>query len=72
MRKWFMPLTVLGLGSLGLLFVSERGQQALHWLADALEGAPDTHSGWNDPTQRELERIEAALDEIAETLQAAG
>lgn len=64
MRRWYVPLTVLGLGSLGLLFVSERGQQAMRWLLDAIEDAPDTLAGWEYSAELELARIESALNEI--------
>ena len=41
MRKWFVPLTMLGIGSIGALVLSERGRQALEWIFDRLDEAPD-------------------------------
>jgi hypothetical protein len=67
MRKWYVPLTMLGLGGLGLLFVSERGQQAVRALFDSFdapEGWDDFHAG----VDRELEQIESALSEIESEL----
>lgn len=68
MRKWYLPLTVLGLGSLGMVFLSERGRQTLRQLAESLEGAPDTLLLWDEAAQRELDRIQAAVNQVAETL----
>ncbi len=69
MRKWFVPLTMLGIGSLGALILSERGRQALDWVFDRIDEAPDRIAGWNDTAQLELEKIQSTLNEIADTLQ---
>lgn len=69
MRKWFVPLTMLGIGSLGALILSERGRQAIDWVFDRLDEAPDRIADWNDTAQLELEKIQSALEEIADTLQ---
>jgi hypothetical protein len=68
MRKWYVPLTMVGLGGLGLLFVSERGQQAVRWMLESWEGVPDQVAAFHDGVDRELARIESALDEIQESL----
>jgi hypothetical protein len=69
MRKWFVPLTMLGLGSLGALILSERGRQALDWVFDRIDEAPDRIAEWNDTAQVELDKIQSALNEIADNLQ---
>ncbi len=69
MRKWFVPLTMLGIGSLGALILSERGRQALDWIFERIDEAPDRIAEWNDSAQQELDRIQLALNEIADTLQ---
>jgi hypothetical protein len=69
MRKWFVPLTMLGIGSLGALILSERGRQALDWIFDRIDEAPDRIADWNDTAQSELDKIQSALNEIADTLQ---
>ncbi len=69
MRKWFVPLTMLGIGSLGALILSERGRQALDWVFDRIDEAPDRIADWNDTAQGELEKIQSALNEIADSLQ---
>ncbi|HMK28818.1 MAG TPA: hypothetical protein VK473_03970 [Terriglobales bacterium] len=70
MRKWFVPATLLGIGGLGVLFLSESGQRFLDWL---MEQAPDAEGlrDWNESAQQELERIQAALDRISESMQVA-
>lgn len=69
MRKWFVPLTMLGIGSLGALILSERGRQALDWIFDRIDEAPDRIAEWNDTAQQELDRIQSTLNEIADNLQ---
>jgi len=68
MRSWYVPLTVLGLASVGALFLTQRGRQVLRWLVENFENAPDTLLQWNDSTQRELERLRAAVDQLADSL----
>ncbi len=68
MRKWFLPLTVLGLGGLGALALSERGRRAMEWFFERLDEAPDRLAEWNDSAQAELDRIQVALNDIADTL----
>lgn len=64
MRKWYVPLTMLGLGGLGLLFVSERGQQAVRALLDTFDEGPQGWDEFHDGVDRELAQIESALHEI--------
>ncbi|HTK94313.1 MAG TPA: hypothetical protein VL382_01640 [Terriglobales bacterium] len=68
MRKWYVPLTMVGLGGLGLLFVSERGQQAVRWLLESFEEVPGQMAAFNEGVEHELARIESALDEISSEL----
>lgn len=70
MRRWYFPLTVLGLASLGALILTERGRQVLAWLADNLDRT-DPLLPWGD-TLRELERLQAAVNQLARSLEAAG
>jgi len=64
-------LTVLGLGGLGLLVLSDRGQDALHWVFNKLDEAPDQFNDWNARAQDELDRIQMALNRVAESLEVA-
>jgi hypothetical protein len=70
MRKWYIPITVLGLGGLGMLFLTERGRQGLRWAAQNLHRAPESLLEWNEAAQRELDRIQLALNRVAESLHA--
>ena len=71
MRRYYVPLTVLGLAGVGLLLFSEGGRQAVRWIADNFEDAPDTFLGWNEAAQRELDGLQAAVNQLAETLETA-
>jgi hypothetical protein len=71
MRKWYLPVAVFGLGSLGVLVLTERGREAVAWLADQWEQAPERLQEFNEAAQRELDRIELALNQLAESLNAA-
>jgi hypothetical protein len=68
MRKWYVPLTVLGLGSIGALLVSDRGRRVLQLAIDRLGEAPDRLLEWNDAAQAELERIQKSLNQLSESL----
>ena len=69
MRKWFVPLTVLGVGSIGAFLLSERGRNSLRALFENFRDVPDHWLEWNDNAQRELDLIQAALNRIAESLE---
>lgn len=65
MRRWYVPLTIMGVGGLGALLLSERGRAVLQKL---MEKAPERLLDWNDNLQDELDHIQMALDQIAESL----
>jgi hypothetical protein len=69
MRKWAVPLTVIGLGGLGALAFSRRGRQAVKWVVDQIPDAPEHLANFNEAAQSELDRIQDTLNEIAESLQ---
>ncbi|MGH9524125.1 MAG: hypothetical protein ACRD3E_16505 [Terriglobales bacterium] len=68
MRKWTVPLAVLGLGGLGYLVLSDQGQRAIRWIADNISRGPDKFLEWNAAAQRELDRIQVALNRVSESL----
>ncbi len=68
MSRWYLPLTVLGLGSLGVLFGTDRGRRALERASDFLEGLPQEYSAWMNMTDREIAEIQSAVNQIAESL----
>jgi hypothetical protein len=69
MRKVYVPLTLLGVGGIGWLFLTERGREALRWIGESI--AQGRLLQWNEAAQRELDRIQIALNRVAESLQAA-
>jgi hypothetical protein len=68
MRKWYFPMTVLGLGGLGVLLLTERGRRSLQKIVEFLPHAPEHLAEWNEAAQRELDRIQATLNDVAEQL----
>lgn len=68
MRKYYLPLTVLGLGGLGAALFTERGRKFLSSMFERGSQAPSKFIEWNDTAQSELARIQEALDRIAEHL----
>ncbi len=68
MRRWYVPLTVLGLGGVGAFLLSERGRSAMRGMVQSFREAPDRLLEWNDNLDSELERIQTALNQIAESL----
>jgi hypothetical protein len=71
MRKWYLPITVLGLGGLGVLGMligTERGRAIVRRVAENFIDAPESFEEWNDAAIRELESIQSALDSLAQAL----
>ncbi len=68
MRRWYVPLTVLGLSSIGVVLLSERGRSAVRALFRDFGRASNRLLVWNDGLQDELDGIQAMLDRIAESL----
>ncbi len=68
MRRWYVPLTVLGLGGLGVLFGTERGRDALRRASDFFEEAPDRLNEWNNTIEQEMANIQEAVDSIASVI----
>lgn len=71
MRKWYLSLTVLGLGGLGALFLTDAGRRATRWVAENIEQGSNALADWEIAAQSELDRIQLAVNELAESLQAA-
>lgn len=69
MRRWYLPLTVIGLSGVGAFLLSERGRATLHKLLEKFWDAPDRLLDWEGSLDNELDRIQAALDTIAESLE---
>ena len=50
------------------MILTQRGRQALAWLTDNFDQA-DMLFEWNETTQRELERLRAAVNQLADSLE---
>jgi len=68
MRKWYLPMTVMGLGGLGVLLFTDRGRKVIRWAVDNLPHARARLEEWNEAAQRELDRIQIALNRVADSL----
>jgi len=68
MRRWYLPLTVLGLGGVSAFLLSERGRTKLRAISKRFQQAPDRLLELNDSLQSDLDHIQAALDRIADSL----
>jgi hypothetical protein len=71
MRKWYVPMTVVGLGGLGVLLFTDRGRKAIRWAMEQLPEAQSQLAEWNETAQRELDRLQSALNRVAESLEPA-
>jgi hypothetical protein len=68
MRKWYVPLTVAGIGGVGVFLFSESGRRALRWIRGYARWNSQGLLEWNEAAEAELQRLEAALTEIADSL----
>ena len=68
MRKWYVPLTVAGIGGLGVFLFSESGRRALRWLGQYVRWNSEGLLEWNDAAEAELRRLQDAVTGIAESL----
>lgn len=68
MRKWFVPLTVLGVGGIGAFFLTDKGRETLRRWRARFEEAPERWEEWNENAQPELQRIQTAINRIADSL----
>ena len=69
MRRWYVPLTVLGIGSLGAFLLSDWGRNVVRAIFEDLDRTPKSWQEWNESAQSELDRLQEALNRIAESLE---
>jgi len=69
-RRWTIPLAFLGLGGLGAMLLSERGQKLLRSMAERLGATPGQLAVWNHSAQEELDHIEQEVEELEHSLRA--
>lgn len=68
MRKWFVPLTVIGLSGLGLAAASPTARRRMNRFFQAVAQAPSRLETFNDVLESELDTIQRAINEIAQAL----
>ncbi|MBI2683304.1 MAG: hypothetical protein HYX26_08850 [Acidobacteriales bacterium] len=68
MRKWFVPITVLGLSGLGVLLSTEKGRETARRLKQYVSDTPEHLSGLNDAVERELANLQQSVDSVAARL----
>jgi hypothetical protein len=66
MRRWYVPLTILGLGA---FLLSDRGRKTVRALIENFREAPNRWLEWNEAAQNELDHIQDALNRIAASLE---
>ncbi len=69
MRKWYVPLALLGMGGVSALILSETGRRALRWMWDHAHEAPEALAEFNQRVEDELDRIQKTLNKLADTLE---
>ena len=57
MRKWYVPLTIAGIGGLGVFLFSESGRRALRWIGSYLRWNSEGLLEWNEAAEAEMQRI---------------
>lgn len=70
MRKWFLPMAVFGLGSLGMVLGTERGREVVLSAIDQFDSSPEEFHDVNEIALQELQRIQQALNGLAVELSA--
>ena len=69
MRKWYVPLTVAGIGGLGVFLFTDSGRRMLSWLGQYVRWSSEGLVEWNEGAEAELESLQTALTDLAESLQ---
>jgi hypothetical protein len=68
MRKWSLPLTVAGIGVLGVFLFSESGRRILRWAGQYVRWNSQGLLEWNEAAEAEMQRLQEALAAIAESV----
>jgi hypothetical protein len=69
MKNWFIPIAVVGLSGLGLLCISEKGQEKVQQLFDRITRGDDPLSEFSSFLDQQLTSIQRSLDHLAEALE---
>jgi hypothetical protein len=66
-RRWYLPITVLSLGSLGVLLSTEKGRRAAKRVVSTL-AEPEQGDLFAETLDAEMANIQSALAQVAKTL----
>ena len=66
MRKWYLPM--IGLGSLAVLAYSLRVAKGPEWYLGREDRATEPAEEFDHEVEGELERLQSAVDRVAESL----
>jgi hypothetical protein len=69
MRKWYVPLALLGMSGVGALVLSDTSRRALRWVWDHAHEAPEALADFNERIEGELDRIQSSLNKLADSLE---
>jgi hypothetical protein len=69
MRKWYVPLTIAGIGGLGVFLFTESGRRTLRWVGQYIRWNSEGFLEWNESAEAELQKIQDAVSALAEALQ---
>jgi len=69
-KSWKMPVAMFGVGSVGALLLALRGKPVARWVRARFQEAPARFAEWNESAQQELARLEAALNDVAQSIRA--
>ena len=72
MRKWFVTLAVLGVGGISAFLLTDKGRETVRKWLTYFQDAPERWDEWNESAQQELEQIQTALNQIAQSLEPNG
>jgi hypothetical protein len=64
MRKWTLPLTVVGLSGLGAVLLSKRGRKHVGFTPERSGENTGRLVAWNDSATDELHQIQQAVEEL--------
>ena len=68
MRKW-LPLAILSVGGLGVLLLTEAGRRRARWMLERAQTGSDALLDFHQHARQELDRIQAALNRVADVLE---
>jgi hypothetical protein len=69
MRKWYVPLTVAGIGGLGVFLLTESGKEFLLMLRQSIRRHASGLQEWNEIAEQEMQRIQTALAALSDSLE---